>query len=133
MSNGEFSNDMIFYAFRYCLGRHTGAVNTCVDYLIRNWEYLNKKDRQLIVKEIRQEIQSQNQLNRHITDVDRKEWQKIIDMDKLTLYDNNKVKEKRWYHNLKVCPKCSKSDSVQKIVTNGRTNWCSACGLSEKI
>ena len=133
MSKGEFSSDMVFYAFRYCLGRHTGAVNTCVDYLIRNWEHLNRNDRQMIVDEIREAMNSKTGIGVRIDDTDKKEWLRIIDMDNLTVYEDDSVKEKRWRDTLKVCAKCSKGNSVHNIVTNGKERWCVVCGAKEGI
>ncbi len=50
------NSEIVFYAFRYCLGRQTYAVSTCADYLVAHWEELEGGDRKLMVKEIREAI-----------------------------------------------------------------------------
>ncbi|WP_088255567.1 hypothetical protein [Fimbriiglobus ruber] len=49
-------SEIVFYAFRYCLGRQTYAVSTCADYLVDRWGELQERDRELIVKEIRKAL-----------------------------------------------------------------------------
>ena len=134
-SNGEFSTDIVFFAFRYCLGRHTGAVGCCIDYLIRNWEHLAKNDRCLIIKEINEYMSVGHPFsNDDMTGWDKERWQRILDMDELTVYDEKEeVKEKRWNELYRVCPDCANDDKSQKIVTNGKERWCPQCGLKEKI
>jgi hypothetical protein len=46
------TEDMVFYAFRYCLGRQTYCVSDCVEYLKSIWNNLSKQTRKLICKEI---------------------------------------------------------------------------------
>ena len=48
----EIEDSITFYAFRYCLGRMTYAVDTCARYLIHNWDRLSENTQSLIVDEI---------------------------------------------------------------------------------
>lgn len=46
------TSTMIFWAFRYCLGRSTFAVMDCVDYLLLYWDRIEPRVRKNIVEEI---------------------------------------------------------------------------------
>ena len=78
----ENYSEMIFYAFRYCLGRMTYSVSTCSDYLIEHWEELRKTDRELILKEISEAIKE----HRAGHDCDIQRWKAVLD-------HGNKMKE----------------------------------------
>lgn len=71
------TDSMIFYAFRYCLGRQTYAVQDCADYLRRNWPRLNEFTRALIKKEINDAFMR----NRYGSEIDRKQWQGILELE----------------------------------------------------
>lgn len=47
---------MWFWAFRYALGRHTGAVNHVVGFILdpAHWDYIPKRDLKQMVDEIKQ-------------------------------------------------------------------------------
>ena len=51
-SRPPLTSNMIFWAFRYCLGRSTYAVMDCVDYLVLYWKRINEGLRVRIVEEI---------------------------------------------------------------------------------
>ena len=53
----EREDQMMFYAFRYCLGRMTYAVDDCARYLIANWDRLSENSQKLIVKEINEALE----------------------------------------------------------------------------
>lgn len=78
MNNIELiiSEDMLFYAFRYCLGRMTGAVSECVQYIIFNWNNLKPYTQEMIQNEIRDAI-TKNWAGRNC---DIKEWNKILEL-----------------------------------------------------
>ena len=133
MNKPEFSIDIVFFAFRYCLGRHTGVVDTCVEYLIRNWEHLTANDRGFIVRETNRYLSGED-VFKTMSKHDKQQWGRIVDMDRLTMYHvDGSVKEKIWYENYYVCPNCSGEETVQAIATNGRERWCEKCGLKEKV
>jgi len=48
----RFDDNMTFFAFRYCLGRRTGAVDMCVNYIVRNWNALKQHTKIQIKREI---------------------------------------------------------------------------------
>ena len=45
-------------AFRYCLGRMTYIVGDCVDWLCREWPLLSEHARQIIERDLREAIES---------------------------------------------------------------------------
>lgn len=53
-------SEIIFYAFRYALGRMTYAVSTVAEFIINNLEDLDETDKNLIVKEIKEAIDEGN-------------------------------------------------------------------------
>lgn len=65
--------DIVFYAFRYCLGRQTYVVNDCVKYLIENWQRLPTATAITIQNDIRKHFKRVNK------DVEP-EWQILLDL-----------------------------------------------------
>ncbi len=57
--------DIMFYAFRYALGRHTYAVSDVARHLIANKGKISGRTRTLIAKEIAE----------HLADTDPNEWE----------------------------------------------------------
>jgi hypothetical protein len=68
--------DILFYAFRYALGRSTYVVSDVVLAILRNWKELGEDAKQLMKKEIL-EYRERNGLCGMQMDDD--EWQKILD------------------------------------------------------
>jgi hypothetical protein len=68
--------DILFYAFRYALGRSTYAVADVVLAILRNWKDLSGDCKQLMKKEIL-EYRERNGLCGMQMDDD--EWQKVVD------------------------------------------------------
>lgn len=66
---------MVLCAFRYCLGRMTYAVSTCVDWLLRNWGGFSKHTQERIVKEINEAFDKNN----YGMEMDKEQWQRILD------------------------------------------------------
>lgn len=52
----EVDVDTIFAAFRYALGRKSYIVSTVVDDIVENWSLIPNKDKDLIIKEIKESI-----------------------------------------------------------------------------
>jgi hypothetical protein len=48
------NEDIIFYAFRYALGRKSYAVSDVVNYLLEVWDELTSETQQMIIKEIKE-------------------------------------------------------------------------------
>lgn len=65
---------IIVSAFRYCLGRMTYIVSMMVEYLINVWDRLSQNTKDLILKEIKLAIEE----GRAGSDIDVKEWEKIL-------------------------------------------------------
>lgn len=47
---------MVMAAFRYCLGRRTYIVGACVDFLKANWQHLDHRTREVIERDLREEV-----------------------------------------------------------------------------
>lgn len=71
----DFDEDIALYAFRYCLGRMTYAVSTCVDYLLLHWDQLSDKAKGNIYREIR-EAEATDSLG---MDMDKQQWMRVIE------------------------------------------------------
>lgn len=69
--------DILFYAFRYALGRSTYAVHTMVAVLTSNWDKLSTHDKNKIKKEIRDMFLDRTTL----MDMDKREWTKILELE----------------------------------------------------
>lgn len=68
------SETMLFYAFRYALGRRTYAVSDVVDELQKQWPTITQRTKCHIHREIADAIST----NRAGDDCDIKEWQKVL-------------------------------------------------------
>ena len=75
------------WAFRYALGRRTGAVDSVVTHLRRHWGVLEGFTRQQIKNEIKVAIERDWAGN----DCDVEEWQKVL---KFKVKENLKVSNK---------------------------------------
>jgi len=70
----DYQDEMLLCAFRYCLGRRTYMVNICVENIIKNWNKIGSRLKEILHKEIRQ-AQSRNQLG---DPCDAMDWEKIL-------------------------------------------------------
>lgn len=75
LTNEEI-NDLIVYAFRYCLGRRTYAVSTFVEIALKHWPAIQGRNRHLMQKEIREALASDSAG----MDMDRQQWQRLLDV-----------------------------------------------------
>lgn len=48
----HLQENMVFYAFRYCLGRNSYCVSECVEYLKLSWSSLSGSTKETIKTEI---------------------------------------------------------------------------------
>lgn len=71
----EATDAMIFYAFRYCLGRESYAVKQCVDYLIAHWGRLSDNTRLLITVETRRAL-DRNETGMRM---DEDHWRRLLE------------------------------------------------------
>lgn len=71
------SANIVFFAFRYALGRKTGAVSLVVESLIRLWLDLSKSDRDQIKREIFNAIRQ----GKAGADCDIVQWMRILELD----------------------------------------------------
>lgn len=68
-------DSIIFYAFRYALGRHTYAVSDVAQYIIANKHKLHIKTKAMMVKEI---DQHHAQFGDGGFECDSNEWMNVI-------------------------------------------------------
>ena len=67
--------DILFYAFRYALGRMTYAVHEVASEIIRNEASISPEMRALMIQEIAEAIEKGNAG----MDMDAREWQRVAD------------------------------------------------------
>lgn len=65
---------IIFYAFRYALGRMTYAVQDVSDYIIAHWDQIHPREREAMKVEIKAAIL----MKTAGMDTDIKMWQRIL-------------------------------------------------------
>ena len=70
------TDDMIFFGFRYCLGRMSCAVTICVDYLIAHWQHLSPDTQARIHTEIREAFRR----GHYGMDMDKRQWERVLEM-----------------------------------------------------
>jgi len=66
--------EILFFCFRYFLGRKTIYVSIFVEELLKRWETLSLRNQGMIKREIKQAIK----YNRAGMDMDIEEWEKIL-------------------------------------------------------
>ena len=67
-------SEIIFYSFRYALGRKTYVVSDVVEKISKYWNDIDEKHQRLIIKEIEDAIA----MNNYGMEMDLKEWQKVL-------------------------------------------------------
>lgn len=73
----ELNKDILFYAFRYALGRKTYVVDKVVDSIILNWDKLELSTKRVMNNEITQAIM--DKAAGHKMDVDK--WKEILELE----------------------------------------------------
>ena len=71
------NSDILFYAFRYALGRRTGVVLQMVDHISNVWDKIPSGDKFQIKREILHAID----IGQAGADIDIKEWRRILELD----------------------------------------------------
>ena len=69
---------ILFYAFRYVLGRSTYAVLDVVEEIVRYWGCLAQRHKDLMVKEIKEAIEKE----RYGMEIDKDQWMRILQLEK---------------------------------------------------
>jgi hypothetical protein len=72
----EEDEDILFFAFRYALGRRTAAVSIMTTILFNRWKTISQRTRKQIQDEIRHEIA----IGKASDDCDIKEWEKLLEL-----------------------------------------------------
>ena len=81
-----FNGLMASAAFRYCLGRRTYIVGSCVDWIIFNWEKFPENVKNLIQRELEEAFGEDDKERLHNADAkylplghdcDRKDWERV--------------------------------------------------------
>lgn len=83
----EADTNIIFYAFRYALGRHTGAVGEVVSYILNHWKQIPDKDKVQMARE----IESYKDQHGNLDQIE--EWIRIVDKAN-SLSPDNSLKDK---------------------------------------
>lgn len=79
------TEDIVFYAFRYCLGRQTYCVSDCVKNLKSIWNKLSEQTRKLICKEINIFLDDDV-----LSSIDAPYWISILEIESKYNSKNNK-------------------------------------------
>ena len=73
----QWQRDILFYSFRYTLGRSTYAPHTVIKALKKVWLDLPASDRALYQREIREAIEN----GRAGMDVDVRAWKTVLELE----------------------------------------------------
>jgi len=68
--------DILFYAFRYALGRKSSVVDTTVSVLISNWDELPASYKHKIKMEIKRDARNVDIVTEYYVE----QWQKILEL-----------------------------------------------------
>lgn len=86
-------NDLMLYFFKYCLPRHTYMKGVCIKIFKNNYEVLNKKTKETVIKDIENRFPLDDKDLKDLTlYIDKNDWYELKDflIDKI----NTEVKEK---------------------------------------
>ncbi len=72
----EVSSDILFYAFRYALGRSTYAVHDVAQTVMRHADSIDRNDREVMVREIREALE----VDAAGMWPDRDQWSRVLDV-----------------------------------------------------
>jgi len=73
MNNITVTEDQLCWMFRYCLSRRTYAASDGADAVVKNWKFLSKNTKELIIKEINEAM--------YRNECDQETWRKVILID----------------------------------------------------
>lgn len=65
---------IVFYAFRYALGRKSYAVGEVVNYILKHWNDLQEREK----RAMREEINTAIATDRIGMKMDREQWERIL-------------------------------------------------------
>ena len=75
---------MAVAAFRYCLGRRTGAVRECAEWLVNVWSILSPQNREVIQRDLEKAFEEDDvaraddsRLKPLGDNCDREDWEKV--------------------------------------------------------
>ena len=71
------NSDILFFAFRYALGRKTYVVSQVSDHIIKHWDEIPTKDQIQMKEEIREAMR----MGRSGWLVDQDAWERILELD----------------------------------------------------
>ena len=83
----NLNEEILFYAFRYALGRRSYAVSEVSDAIIENWDSLSNTYKDLIIEEINTAIKNKSAG----MECDIKNWQRILLLEE-AVQDGKEVK-----------------------------------------
>ena len=79
---------MVVSAHRYCLGRQTYVVGSCIDWMIKWWPQFERNTRRVIVKDTVQAIQEDSAGSKY----DTADWLRFA----VWAYDALELEDKKW-------------------------------------
>ena len=86
----QVAEDVLFWAFRYCLSRRSYAVLDAVKAIRENWDHLSYNTQRMIHKEIEQKISDDA-----LDPCDKSLWDGILRLpkksDKMEVYPTNRL------------------------------------------
>jgi len=71
-------DEILFYAFRYALGRQTYAVSSVVECIAKNWSALGENTKEKILREIKEAISEDLAGD---SKIDVPIWNKVLQFD----------------------------------------------------
>lgn len=79
--NSQEGSFLVLYAFRYAIGRRTYAADEVSDFIKANFNFLDSSIQNLIIKEIKLEIEHNNRLklSENLTPIDMKCWIRTLE------------------------------------------------------
>ncbi len=85
----NLSEDILFMAFRYALGRTTYVVSEIVETLTEQWDNLSHSTQLLIISEIKDAIDSDNAGH----EMDKSKWMEVYNLQRISKerFDQGKI------------------------------------------
>jgi hypothetical protein len=78
----KVKEDVLFWAFRYAIGRSTYSSMDCAEALVDNWDLISDRMKAEIIKEIKSAMEVSNKsYHGGMMEADRREWNRVLDKE----------------------------------------------------
>lgn len=118
-----FDEQIVYYGFKYCLGRMTYVTSMMSEYLVRNWKRLSED----IQNKILDDIHAADEDDDLGWDCDKESWINVVDSAKV---EGGYIEKKA------TCVKCfpgnTPRENWERTVAklwDGTKSWCIKCGV----